>query len=330
MRMWKKILTSVITVAMLFTLMTSSVCASQAVEPPTDGGIKASIYTYTVKFYVGNQGTFAAYKGLTVPETVKDNVELTGDSIVITGLLPGDAVGFNVQTEGDVTLKNAEKYYVKGVRLSGRDNNTVADSVFTVDGDADYVVAYGIKGDQVKYVVKYEDENGNKLASSDTFYGNVGDKPIIAYKYIEGYAPKYLGVTKTLSADESKNVFTFIYEEIPEGAVIEDYTYIYGSTVTAGGTGASNVTGEGTNGAENEGGEGVGEDAEAGEGNATGEGDTIVDLDDEETPLANIEVDADEETSGSSIGVYTALGLLAVIIAAVVAYIVSKKKKIQE
>ena len=47
-----------------------------------------------------------------------------------------------------------EKYYVKGIRLAGRDNNTVSATTFRVTGDADYVVAYGIKGNLVSYTVK--------------------------------------------------------------------------------------------------------------------------------------------------------------------------------
>ena len=86
---------------------------------------------------------------------------------------------------------NDDKYYIKGFRLSGRDNqdmksegaNDILSPVVTVNGDADYVVAYGIKGDQVSYQVRYQDEDGNELAPSRTFYGNIGDKPIVAYQY---------------------------------------------------------------------------------------------------------------------------------------------------
>ena len=84
-------------------------------------------------------------------------------------------------------------------------------SSFEVTGDQEYVVAYGIKGDQVAYTINYQDANGNKLADSQTFYGNVGDKPVVAYTYIDGYTPEYRNLTKTLSANAAENVFTFNY-----------------------------------------------------------------------------------------------------------------------
>ena len=45
--------------------------------------------------------------------------------------------------------------------------------------------------------INYQDANGNKLADSQTFYGNVGDKPVVAYTYIDGYTPEYRNLTKT-------------------------------------------------------------------------------------------------------------------------------------
>ena len=101
---------------------------------------------------------------------------------------------------------------MQGIRISGRDNNAaVENSSFEVTGDQEYVVAYGIKGDQVAYTINYQDANGNKLADSQTFYGNVGDKPVVAYTYIDGYTPEYRNLTKTLSANAAENVFTFNY-----------------------------------------------------------------------------------------------------------------------
>ena len=49
---------------------------------------------------------------------------------------------YNIQVTDD-------KYYIKGIRLSGRDNASSkrldAPAFIQVTGDADYVVAYGIK-----------------------------------------------------------------------------------------------------------------------------------------------------------------------------------------
>ena len=187
-----------------------------------------------------------------------------------------------------------------------------------------------------KIAVMYAGKIVEYGTADDVFYGNIGDKPIVAYKYINGYTPKTAAFTKTLDQNEAENVFVFVYDKTPtqktKDVITEETYYNYvtvgGETVVVGGT-ASNVTGGGAGnagaGADTEDAAGAGAGAEA---PAVDES-QIVDLDDEETPLANVEVDA-EETAGSSTGVYVALGLLAVIIAAVAAYIASKKKKVQE
>ena len=145
-----------------------------------------------------------------------------------------------------------EKYYVKGIRLSGRDNDeALAAPSFTVDKDTDYVVAYGIKGNMVAYTVNYQDASGNSLAESQTFYGNVGDKPVVAYRYVENYIPDALALTKTLSNNVSENVFTFTYKPGATDRVVTTTTTI--TTTVPGtatpGTGTGNVgTAGGTTG----------------------------------------------------------------------------------
>ena len=154
--------------------------------------VAADDYKYTVRFYAGAQGEFSG------GETV----------IEFTDLSYGDRVTFDPDA---VTVADNSKYYVKGIRESGKDNNTVGLTSFEVTKDADYVVAYGILGDVTKYTVKYVDSNGKELAKPMEYYGNVGDKPVVAYLYIEGYIPDYYNLTKTLSEDDSENVFTFTY-----------------------------------------------------------------------------------------------------------------------
>lgn len=130
-------------------------------------------------------------------------------------------------------------------------------SSFEVTGDQEYVVAYGIKGDQVAYTINYQDANGNKLADSQTFYGNVGDKPVVAYTYIDGYTPEYRNLTKTLSANAAENVFTFNYLPYETVTVTtpgqtitntteQTVTVPGGTTTTTGGTtGTTGSTGTG-------------------------------------------------------------------------------------
>ena len=152
-------------------------------------------YTYTVRIFAGAQGTISG-------GTVKTYENLT----------PGQRISFN---QSEVSLKNGSKYYIRGIRESGKDNNTVARlSTITVNSDMDYVVAYGILGDAVSYTVNYQDADGNTLLPSETYYGNVGDRPVIAFQYIEGYFPNAYNLTGTLSANAAENVFTFTYREI--------------------------------------------------------------------------------------------------------------------
>ncbi len=169
-------------------------------------------YTYTVSFSTGAQGSFGG-NSIQVRKAAGNkagvSVSSAKDKIVVTGLEYGDVISCDAQ--GSVGLNDNSKYYVKGIRLSGRDNNTVANSAFLVSGDQDYVVAYGIPGELAEYTVNYVDTNGNKLADSRTYYGNVGDEPVIAYLYIDGYTPDSYNQTGKLVSDASKNVFNFVY-----------------------------------------------------------------------------------------------------------------------
>lgn len=195
---------------------------------------KAFSYTYTVSFSAGGQGSING--GVQVRKASGNeasvSVSTKGDKIIVTGLEYGDVISCDAQ--GSVALNENSKYYVKGIRLSGRDNNTVAQSAFLVSGDQDYVVAYGIPGELAEYTVNYVDTDGNKLAESRTYYGNVGDEPVIAYLYIDGYIPDSYNQTGKLSSNASENVFNFVYSRAA-------------SSMTAAGNGANDNTAAGGN-----------------------------------------------------------------------------------
>lgn len=295
------------------------------------GGNEES-YTYTVTLYAGKQGEFSGTKGVQVDNHTTgssyqiEETEAGGGQIRITGLEYGDRV--MVSAQSCVSLTEDSKYYVSGIRESGRDNNTVGSSAFLVDSDREYVAAYGIKGNMVAYVVNYQDEEGNALAESQTFYGTVGDQPVVAFQYFENYQPQAYNLTKTLSDNEAENVFTFVYQRVSGQT----------GTVPAapgadedGNQGAGNVPGDGQ-GAGNTPGDGQGAGNVPGDG-ADGNGDQnggddglvenpdeqvpqdLVNLDDEETPLADLkEVAAKERPAGNmpffiGIAVVAAVGL---------------------
>lgn len=327
MKMWKKLLASVITGAALFGFSICNVYAA------SDEVTQNQAYTYKVTIYAGNQGEFSGTDGLAInnPDAV---VTQTGDKIIISGLNYGDEVSYTAQT--DVKLDASSKYYVKGIRLSGRDNDTVAAAAFLVRGDVDYVVAYGIKGDLVSYTVNYHDESGEELLPSETFFGNVGDKPVVACKYVAGYAPKASGLTKTLKEDVSENVLTFIYKSATEyvvedvvdtvvneervDVVVNQTVVLGGGTSTGPGTGTGTGEGGGT-GTEEEEQTGTGDEENPAGGTTDEEGTTqepddviIEDLDDEEVPLADGSDISSEVVQDSTLRKYGFIAASAIIV----------------
>ena len=219
--------------------------------------VRAFSYTYTVSFSAGGQGSING--GVQVRKAsgneASASVSSKGDKIIVTGLEYGDVISCDAQ--GSVALNENSKYYVKGIRLSGRDNNTVAQSAFLVSGDQDYVVAYGIPGELAEYTVNYVDTDGNKLAESRTYYGNVGDEPVIAYLYIDGYIPDSYNQSGKLSSNTSENVFNFVYSRAASsmaaaGNGANDNTAAGGNQAAAGAAnaaGAGNAAGAANNGA---------------------------------------------------------------------------------
>lgn len=311
-------------------IMALLLCMTVQTAFAAEGGNEKE-YTYTVTLSAGNQGTFNGTGGVHV---IGGSAQISGgDAIRITGLRAGDVVVLDA-TAGMVDLKNGDKYYIKGVRESGRDNNTVADSAFTVTKDAEYVVAYGIQGDMVSYTVNYQDGGGNELAPSRTYYGAVGDKPVIAYQYIEGYRPDAHNLTKTLGKNEADNVFTFTYTQ----SIVQQPAA--GGEGTEGGTDAG---APGTPGTPATPGTTTGCAGTAGAGAAAAAGTVetptaentdeevpqgTVDLDDEDTPKANIDA-SDSDTVRNPSPVPIVLGIMVAVIALgalIGTYVYFKKK----
>ena len=196
MKRWKKWLGALLSLSIL--------CGAAAPALAAD-------YTYTITFHSGMRGTFAS-QGVRVQGS-EYTMQADKYQIKLSGLKKGAVVSFDPSC---VSVNSSDdRYYIKGIRLSGRDNSTVSASAITLNGqsayDQDYVVAYGVKAASVAYTVNYRDTSGKTLKSSRTYYGNIGDKPVAAYVYIEGYKPQAYNITKTLSENEANNVFTFQY-----------------------------------------------------------------------------------------------------------------------
>ena len=275
-------------------------------------------YTYTVRIYAGAQGTIGGQ-----------------DVVEYSGLQYGDRVTFNPQSQ--VSLKNDSKYYVRGLRISGRDNaESVGSASFMVTGDADYVVSYGILGTSVEYQVRYVNANGTELAPSETYYGNVGDRPVIAFRYIEGYQPQAYNLVGTLLEDASQNIFTFTYRAVENTAATQPTTAApteaANNTPTEPGnegeggivapTEAANTT-EAEPGNENE--SGV-----SGETEESTEPQEIIDIRDPEVPLADQQpTNEDASSNGNAwpMAVKVGIGVCGAIIVCVILYLILRLKK---
>ena len=303
--------------------------------------------TYTVHILSGSQGTYLGQSEY-------------------TGLKYGDTITVTI-SEATVSMNNS-KYYPKGLKDSGMDNNHISSDfstkpylttdgsgnyTITVTKDQDFVVSYGLKGSSVAYYINYQDVNGNELMPSVTYYGGVGDKPVISRQYIENYQPQAYNLTKTLSSDASQNVFTFVYtytgqpEVTPAAATEEtaagtDTTGTTGTTGTEGTTGTTGTTGTAGTAGTAAGGTGttaggaqtdVNTQGSTGSGNESVEQTTtpreIIDLDEEETPLANV-TEEPAGTSGQTAStnvIPIVIGCIAAVLAIIIIAILIKKRK---
>ena len=146
---------------------------------------------------------------------------------------------------------------------------------------------------------------------------------MVAYHYIEGYQPQAYNLTKTLSKNEAENVFTFVYEPVPEDTVTTETEVITrpdGTTGTAGGN--------------------AGQNAGTTTGGNTANGDTqgrtevpdedvpqnVVDLDDEDVPLDNKDLDRPGSTT-NRIPIYATIAVAAATALAAAGFVYVKRFK---
>ncbi len=116
--------------------------------------------------------------------------------------------------EPNKTEEAQAKYYFKGYHISGeeveRDDAYVSSIVVTKD--VTLVATYGIKGKTVAYTARFVDEQGKQLAQDAVYYGNIGDKAVVSYRYIDKYDPQAYNIRGTLKENANENVFTFTYK----------------------------------------------------------------------------------------------------------------------
>ena len=246
MSMRKSIFRTIIAALVSLLVMTAAIVPAFAAD--SDGSDE---YGYMIRIYAGAQGTISSFAS---KNGVAGTVEEDGSVVVFRDVKKNDQISFQNEY---VTLTN-EKYYVKGMRESGKDNYDLAAQAtsITVNGDMDYVVSYAMKGQSVAYTVNYVGTDGSTLLESQTYYGNVGDEPVVAFRYIEGYFPQAYNLTGIkLDADASKNVYTFVYQSV-EARVVQGETTTAETTTAA--NAADNANAANTNAVENLPGTGIG------------------------------------------------------------------------
>ena len=170
-----KKLAKLVSVLLMVVLM-ASLCASAFAEDTS---------VYKIRFYPGNQGILTG----SAEGTYTYNASVT---------LPGVKV-------------TDDRYFFKGFREAGMDNSTYNSTDFYAKRDMDYVAAYGMMSTAVEYTVNHVLNPAGTLYRTETFYGNEGDRPVVAYEYIEGYQPQAYSLIKTLTSNPADNVFTFYY-----------------------------------------------------------------------------------------------------------------------
>ena len=284
----------------LLILLLSLFCVLAILPVSARAEDNSDTYEYTIRVYAGAKGAFA-----------------DGSAVKTIHAKYGEVV--NLSDYSVVPSEN--RYLFNGYRISGRDNRWAEMPAFTAEKDVDYVAAYVIKGNVVQYTLRFvEYGTGRQLLDDMVLEGNAGDKPIEAFRYVEGYRPLYRNITKTLSENEAENVFTFEYVEIQVQEGGEE-----------GGAGGAGVGGAGAGGAGG-GAEGAGGNPEAPE---TQE---IIDIDvPQGTPGGNVpggqtesvpDVPGPKEGNGAKIGwIIGGVAAVAAVAAALIVILTRKKRK---
>ena len=256
----------------------------------SDNEVFAAGTTYTIFIYSGKEGYFGE-PGNTVKK--------------IEGNAYDKEVTVNL-ADLDLKVKNPDEYYVRGLKIAGHDNDELSSVqmqsyTFNIKEDTSFSVSYGIPGGMVEYTVKYQDGNGNTLHDSETFYGMAGDRPVLTFRHVEGYLPDDINLTKVLTDNAASNVFTFTYHRVYDGSGTDEEGDGNDGNAAGANNRAGNAAGNGTQ--------------TANAGNAI-PGTNITSLDDNATPLANIDNEDTPTSSGGGISGFM-MGIIGIVIAGI-------------
>ena len=324
-RNMKKILSKVFAFALLFSLVILPVRAAD------------DDYDYTVTIFGGLHGTV---KSVNPVNDQYIDVQ-TADKIVLK--VPK---GYRWNpNDFEVTVNDQKYFWGLEFQFAGKEDSPAFD--FEVDTDVDIVPIYRTAYNAVEYTVRYLHVGDNaEVYPQQTFYGNVGEKPVIAYKYKEGYIPTAYNETRTIDEDPSKNVFTFYYETVTEarqeiidrGDIFDGYYYDGASYVPI--SGNSSASGS-SSGSSNSSSSASSSSNSSNNSNSSRPGTStsqqvsqpqeIVDLDNSEAPqtLIHDEPGNSSSTGNSALPWVAGIGAVAVLGAAGV-YLATRKKENEE
>lgn len=252
------------------------------------------------------------------------DVLVTGENITVSATVNGTEVKVNGDTAATISKmpdKKApadSKYFVKGLKEAGHNDPNVGD-ITVESNDAEFVVAYGLKSNMVKFIVHYRDAaTGGPvpgLPESEEFVGVTGDKPVITWKYAEGYLPQAYRLTGELSGEKE---FTFWYYKVDaQGNIV---TVVDGAP--AGAAAAAAAAAGGPDGA----------------GVAIGDADTpladgpqdTVDIDNNQSPTTDPSNIDDNKTPGANWGLIGGGAALVAAIAAAIAILAKRRREEEE
>ena len=200
-----------------------------------------------------------------------------------------------------------------------------------------YVAKYTKLVNGVEFTVKYVDTNGVEIATPTIYTTDLGTEEVVRAKTVEGYQPDSL--QKRLVVSRENVEIQFVYtstEQATEAPVIEQIVYVEGKPVyvdvvrggattgggaaTAGTTIGGGAAAAGTTDTTGEAGAGT-TDIEDNETPQAGAGDDTTTIEDNETPQAGA------SDSQNNTALYVGGGIGAVAVLALIAYLLSKRKK---
>ena len=211
--------------------------------------VKAN-YTYTVNLVIGDvENSSFDESAITITDksgNAKSDYNIdavkrkssTGESVdfklAISNLSYKDRISFDAAKL--VKLGADSKYYVKGMRISGSDENVNPNGntnvTIEVTSDDTYVVAYGV-GKIIPYKVQYLGEKDEALYEEETLYGAEGEEIVVPARHIPDYKPDVIEKKLPLVKD---TVVVFKYTRLEPTVVTEVTTktetvYVKGDTV---------------------------------------------------------------------------------------------------